>query len=226
MTNFTNPQKKSLTAFYQGHIKNGHNVAGMKSNCEWTGSGTIPLDYAFMVNEDKRKESGPIRSVLNLVGTVIRVEHTPYKSNLYVSGVDPHLVDPTVWSQQMEGLSNIETSLPLTGEFLFQRSGQAVICGIKNDAKHPVVVVDSANKEVDRSVKELIKEGSLVVIHFIPYPWESNNKTGISITVRKIKIVNAKHVGTTTLAGAKRDNPSLDGSPLSQETSNIFYLRR
>lgn len=55
MANLISGQKKSLITFYQNHFKNGHNVAGMKTNCEWKGSGTIPLDYAFVVNEEKGK---------------------------------------------------------------------------------------------------------------------------------------------------------------------------
>jgi hypothetical protein len=196
----------------------------MKGNCAWKGSGSIPLDYAFVLKEDEGKEAGTLRSVLNIVGTVVRMEHTPYKSNIYVSGMDPHLVDPTVWAQQMSGLTQMEASLPLEGDFVFQKSGQAIVCGVKNDAKHPVVVVDHENKELEGSVKELIKEGSLVVVHFIPYPWEANNKQGISFTARKIKIVHTKHLGPTALAGAKRECPSLDGSPSPKRVQTSFIF--
>ena len=82
-----------------------------------------------------------------------------------MSGVDSHLVDPTVWSQQTEGLSNLEISLPLTGEFPFQKSGQAVICGVKNDAKHPVVVVD-ASVLIPLFVVAFLKSGLYTVVPY------------------------------------------------------------
>lgn len=150
------------------------------------------------------------------------MENTPYKSNLYVSGVEPHLVEHSFWQKQLAGFTLIETSLPLDGVFQFQKSGQSVVCGVKNDAKRPVIVVDNANKELQGSAKDLIKEGALVVVHFIPYPWESGEKTGISVTVKKIKIVTNVHVGPTVLAGAKRESPSLDGSPSPKRTQAAF----
>jgi hypothetical protein len=224
MANLSASQKKSLIGFYQGHIKNGHNVAGMKDNFAWEGKGPIALDYSLLLSEDKGKDAGELRSVLNLVGTVVRVENTPYKSNLYVSGADSHLGDQTIWQQQLEGLAKVETAFPLGHDFHFPKSGDAVICGIKLDAKHPAVVLNHEDKILEGNIKSLIKEGSLVVIHFIPYPWQNEDKdiSGISFTVRKIKIVNAKHIGPTALIGAKRDCPSVSASPSPKKLKTSF----
>jgi hypothetical protein len=122
---------------------------------------------------------------------------------------DPHLVDPTAWQHKLYGLSRLVDSFPVDGGFKIIKSGDAFIFNVKKEAKNPgTFSLNHEDKLLTESVSSLVKEGALIELHFIPHPWQTDDKNGMSLSIKKLKRVNAKHLSPTSLTGAKRDSPA------------------
>lgn len=225
MPNLSSAQVNKLTKYYTDQISFFRNVAGMKTNWAWIGEGTDPLGYMFRLDKDKEdsEENTSVRSVLCITGVVAKIEFNRYKMIVHLCGKDTHLKQSNFWDAQYTGLVKAMEAVPSVNGKTYEitRTDETLVfkVNLDRDQKEPAIVLDHTDTILEGKVQDLIKEGALVVIEFVPYIWDiedtakGTSKTGISLTTTRIKLIKSDHIGTATLQPTKRKALDVIASP-------------